>query len=311
MGHYRLQKIIHKGFTRYWNACILIESVHRLPRENTNSAGKPRNGSICFFTSRGEGLAYVVIWGWAIILGTFWGLLPDFWVPFWAIPGFLGIIFLVKFDFFQNIQILGNWFWYFNQWHCGMLPAGLLFLISFVEKSGNSKRIHSCAELKDAAVRGATPPPPPIIFERPKLPQQIIYRRKGNLSESLNHLKYRENIVISRFYEQCSRSSRNFNRPFLEVRKNFILLEHKHIIYHFEAGDLEVIAKIKPIMYFAKFLNAFVKPRNLNFSRKNYIFGIPGSPASKWYLICLRSKSLKFFDLPKGPKFRLLQENCS
>ena len=31
----------------------------------------------------------------AIILGTFLGLLPDFWVPFWAIPGFLGIIFLV------------------------------------------------------------------------------------------------------------------------------------------------------------------------------------------------------------------------
>ena len=42
----------------------------------------------------------------------FWGLLPDFWVPLWAIPGFLGIIFwlfpdfwvpfLVKFDFFKN-----------------------------------------------------------------------------------------------------------------------------------------------------------------------------------------------------------------
>ena len=29
--------------------------------------------------------------------------------------------------------------------------------------------------------------PPPIIFERLKLPQQIIYRRKGNLSESPNH----------------------------------------------------------------------------------------------------------------------------
>ena len=43
-------KIIHKGFTRYGNACILIELVHRLPRENTNSAGKPRNSSICFFT---------------------------------------------------------------------------------------------------------------------------------------------------------------------------------------------------------------------------------------------------------------------
>ena len=49
--------------------------------------------------------------------------------------------------------------------------------------------------------RCGVPPPPPIIFERLKLPQQIIYRRKENLSESPNHLKYRENILISRFYE--------------------------------------------------------------------------------------------------------------
>ena len=46
------------------------------------------------------------------------------------------------------------------------------------------------------------PPPPPIIFERLKLPQQIIYRRKGDLSESPNHEKYWENILVSRFYEQ-------------------------------------------------------------------------------------------------------------
>ena len=63
------------------------------------------------------------------------------------------------------------------------------------------------------------PPPPPIILERRKLPQQIIYRRKENLSESPNHLKYRKIILISRFYE---------------------LLEYKHIIYHFEARDLEI-----------------------------------------------------------------------
>ena len=61
--------------------------------------------------------------------------------------------------------------------------------------------VHNFAEYKDAAVRGA---PPPIIFERLKLPQQIIYRRKENLSESPNHLKYRENILISRFYEHFS-----------------------------------------------------------------------------------------------------------
>ena len=51
--------------------------------------------------------------------------------------------------------------------------------------------------------------PPPIIFERLKLPQQIIYLRKENLSESPNYLKYRENILISRFYEHFSRNSRN------------------------------------------------------------------------------------------------------
>ena len=33
----------------------------------------------------------------------FFRLLPNFWVPFWAYSGFLGIIFfVVKFDFFKN-----------------------------------------------------------------------------------------------------------------------------------------------------------------------------------------------------------------
>ena len=56
---------------------------------------------------------------------------------------------------------------------------------------------------------GAGWPPQPIIFERLKLPQQIIYRRKENLSESPNHQKYWENILVSRFYEQFSRNRRN------------------------------------------------------------------------------------------------------
>ena len=51
--------------------------------------------------------------------------------------------------------------------------------------------------------------------------------------------KYWENILISRFYEQFSRSSQNLGH-FLEVLKNCKLLEHRHIIYHFEAGDLEI-----------------------------------------------------------------------
>ena len=82
--------------------------------------------------------------------------------------------------------------------------------------------------------------PPPIIFERLKLPQQIIYRRKGNLSESPNQFKYRENILISRFYEQFSRSSRILGH-FGSVKKLELLklLEHKRI-YHYEAGDLKI-----------------------------------------------------------------------
>ena len=60
--------------------------------------------------------------------------------------------------------------------------------------------------------RCGVPPLPPIIFEKLTLPQQIIYRRKGNLSESPSHLKYWENILILRFYEQFSRSSRNLGQ---------------------------------------------------------------------------------------------------
>ena len=63
--------------------------------------------------------------------------------------------------------------------------------------------------IKILALQTAPPPPSPIIFDRLKLPQQIIYRRKGNLPENPNHLKYRENVLISQFYEQFSRSSRN------------------------------------------------------------------------------------------------------
>ena len=44
--------------------------------------------------------------------------------------------------------------------------------------------------LQNKRMRRCGVAPPPIIFERLKLPQQIIYRRKENLSESPNHKKY-------------------------------------------------------------------------------------------------------------------------
>ena len=68
--------------------------------------------------------------------------------------------------------------------------------------------------------------------------------------------------------------------------KNCKLLERKHIMYHFEASDSEIpniicfpkhlnFTKIKAIMYFTKFLNAFVKLRNFNFSQnKLYIWDL-------------------------------------
>ena len=80
----------------------------------------------------------------------------------------------------------------------------LLFIINpLIQENTNTHicRIKGCG--------GAGCPPPPIIFERLKLPKQIIYRRKENLSESPNHQKYWKNILVSRFYEQFSRNRRN------------------------------------------------------------------------------------------------------
>ena len=78
-------------------------------------------------------------------------------------------------------------------------------LIQYIIISTQFCRIKGCG----GAGCPPPPPPPPIIFERLKLPQQIIYRRKENLSESPNHQKYWENILVSRFYEQFSRNRRN------------------------------------------------------------------------------------------------------
>ena len=129
------------------------------------------------------------------------------------------------------------------------------------------------------------PPPPPIIFERLKLPQQIIYRRKENLSESPNHQEYWENILVSRFYEQFLRNRRNLGhfRKFEKISNsqnmNILYIILKHVIWRFQIYNLfrEIFKfrEIKAIMYFAKFVNAVVKPRNLNFSRnKLYIWNL-------------------------------------
>ena len=68
-------------------------------------------------------------------------------------------------------------------------------------KAGHGQEL-KYTSLQNKRMRRCGVAPPPIIFERLKLPQQIIYRRKGNLSESPNYQKYWENILVSRFYEQ-------------------------------------------------------------------------------------------------------------
>ena len=91
---------------------------------------------------------------------------------------------------------------------------------------------------------GAGWPPPPIIFERLKLPQQIIYRRKENLSESPNHQKYWENILVSRFYEQFSRNRRNLGhfRKFEKISNsqnmNILCIILKHVTWRFQIYNL-------------------------------------------------------------------------
>ena len=123
---------------------------------------------------------------------------------------------------------------------------------------------------------GVAPPPPPIIFERLQLPRQIIYRQKGNLSESPSHLKYRENILISRFYKQFSRSSWNLNI--------YIIL--KRLIWRFQMYNLfREIFKLRDDEtnnIFREILKCFRKTGKFEFFAKLIIYlGSPDQPASK------------------------------
>ena len=120
------------------------------------------------------------------------------------------------------------------------------------------------------------PSPPPIIVERQILPQQTIYRWKGNLTASRIHFKYWKNILILRFYEQFSRND-SAMAPERLFKKNFKLLKYEHIIHHFKAWRFRIYNYFHEIFKFrenirktdfAKFLKLFIKSRNLNISRK-------------------------------------------
>ena len=111
------------------------------------------------------------------------------------------------------------------------------------------------------------PSRPPIIFEILKLPQQIIYRRKGNLSESLNHQKCWENSLISRFYEQFSRSSRILGLVFRRFQ-----------ICNLFREKFKFRGFTKAFKNFKKYIIAFIFAKFKYFAKQ---IGIPRSRASK------------------------------
>ena len=129
-------------------------------------------------------------------------------------------------------------------------------------------------------MRGA--PPPPIIFERLKLPQQIIYRRKENLSESPNHQKYWGNILVSRFYEQFSRNRRNLGhfRKFEKISNsqnmNILYIILKHVIWRFQIYNLfREIFKFredKSNNVFHEIRKCFRKTAKFEFFAKQFIY---------------------------------------
>ena len=106
----------------------------------------------------------------------------------------------------QCTDTLFNWTVYLYTFYTGDVLIHILY-----GQCTNTRFIQSIyyTYLQNKRMRRCGVAPPPIIFERLKLPQQIIYRRKENLSESPNHQKYWENILVSRFYEQFSRNRRN------------------------------------------------------------------------------------------------------
>ena len=112
------------------------------------------------------------------------------------------------------------------------------------QTSFNFLQIYTYLQNKRMRRCGVPPPPPPIIFERLKLPQQIIYRRKENVSENPNHQKYWENILVSRFYEQFSRNRWNLGhfRKFEKISNsqnmNILYIILKHVIWRFQIYNL-------------------------------------------------------------------------
>ena len=130
---------------------------------------------------------------------------------------------------------------------------------------------------------------PPKIFEGLKLPQQIIYRRKGNLSESPNHFKYRKNILILRFYEQFSRSSRilaffwKFEKISNSWNTNISHIILRRVIWRFQIYNLfrekfKFRGFTKAFKNFAKYIIAFIFAKFKYFTKQIIYLESPDHP---------------------------------
>ena len=154
-----------------------------------------------------------------------------------------------------------------SSWCC----QSTMLLMSFASRKTNEafRPINSTHICRIKGCGGAGWAPPPIIFERLKLPQQIIYRRKENLSESPNHQKYWGNILVSRFYEQFSRNRRNLGhfRKFEKISNswntNILYIILKRVIWRSQIYNLfreksKFRGFTKAFTNFAKYVIAFI-----------------------------------------------------
>ena len=131
-------------------------------------------------------------------------------------------------------------------------------------------KIHTYAESEREVVRGE---PPPDNFERGKWPSKLYIAGKGIYQRCRFILDIGKNLDFAILWVIFAKWSKF--RPFLEVRKNFKLLEHKNITNHFKARDLEIppynlfgeIFKFWTKLFpnFAKFIIVYII--NFNISR--------------------------------------------
>ena len=112
-------------------------------------------------------------------------------------------------------------------------------------------------------MRGAPPPSPPLIIFDYVTPTNYT-SSEGNLSESPNHFKYQENILISRFYEQFSRSSRilghfwKFEKISNSWNTNISYIIWRFQIYNLFREKFKFRGFTKAFKIFTKYIIAFI-----------------------------------------------------